>query len=76
MFIETWMLAFFVLVICGIALVALFGWINEGKKLEMSNRENDELQKENAELKRYIAVQNTKKIIGIANDYYNEGKKK
>ena len=34
------------------------------------------LREENAELKKYIAVQKTKNIINVANDFYNEGKKK
>lgn len=76
MLIESWVIAIFFLLVCGIAFMALVGWINEGKRLEDCRNENNSLREENAELKRYIAVQKTKNIINVANDFYNEGKKK
>ena len=76
MLIETWVLLMFILMIFAICFISLVGWINEGKRLETCRYENNRLQEENAELKRYIAAQKTKNIINVANDFHNEGKKK
>lgn len=76
MIIETWVAA---ILICGIALMgilAIFYSLVESERLEETRKELASAQKENAELKHYIAVQRTKAIIGVANDFYNEGEKK
>lgn len=76
MLIETWIAVLIVLFlfICNIALI-LSGMLGD-QRLENERKRNNALQEENAELKRYISVQKTKSIIGVANDFYNEGKKK
>ena len=76
MLIETWIAVLIVLFtfISNFALIAS-GMISD-KRLENERKRNNALQEENAELKRYISVQKTKAIIGVANDFYNEGKKK
>ena len=76
MLIETWVALMLLIMLCAIGFIALVGWINDGKRLEDCRRENNMLREENAELKKYIAVQKTKNIINVANDFYNEGKKK
>lgn len=76
MIIESWVA---VLLMCGIALVgviASFAALVESQRLEDTYKELMEVKQENAELKHYIAVQRTKSILGVANDFYNEGKKK
>lgn len=76
MIIETWIAAIIMIALASIGIIALFMSILEGERLEDANRELARVQKENAELKHYIAVQRTKSIIGVANDFNNEGKKK
>ena len=76
MLIETWvavLIALF-LFISNLALIA--SGIANDQRLENERAKNKALMEENAELKRYIAVQKTKAIIGVANDFYNEGEKK
>jgi hypothetical protein len=76
MIIETWIAAIIMIALALIGIIALFVSILEGDRLEDANREIARVQKENAELKHYIAVQRTKSIIGVVNDFNNEGKKK
>lgn len=76
MLIETW-IAVLIVVFLFItnSILAISGIIND-QRLENERERNNALMEENAELKRYIAVQKTKAIIGVATDYYNEGEKK
>lgn len=76
MIIESWIAAIIIIALALIGIIALFMSILEGDRLEDANRELARVQKENAELKHYIAVQRTKSIIGVTNDFNNEGKKK
>jgi hypothetical protein len=76
MIIETWIAAIIMIALALIGIIALFMSILEGDRLEDANRELARVQKENAELNHYIAVQRTKSIIGVVNDFNNEGKKK
>ena len=76
MLVETWvavLIALFLFVTNSI--LAVSGMKNDDR-LEEERAKNEALMKENEELKRYIAVQKTKAIIGVATDYYNEGDKK
>ena len=76
MFIETWIAALIAvfLFITNIILAAS-GMMND-QRLEEERAKNEALMEQNAELKRYIAVQKTKSLIGVATDYYNEKEKK
>jgi hypothetical protein len=76
MLIETWIAALMIIFIFIISAVSSLGWLVNNIKNEELNEQLLKAQKENAELKHYIAVQKTKSIIGVANDFYNEGKKK
>jgi signal transduction histidine kinase len=76
MIIESWIAAIIMIALALIGIVALFMSIVEGQRLEDANHQIKRLEHENGELKRYIAVQRTKNIIGVANDFNNEGKKK
>lgn len=76
MIIETWIAVLIIVALfLSNSILAISGMIND-QRLENERERNDELQEENAELKQYIAVQKTKGIINVANDFYNEGKKK
>ena len=76
MIVETWIAAI-ILVFFFISNLALIvtGMLVE-EKLENERIKNDELREENYALRRYIAAQKTKSIIGVANEYNDEGKKK
>jgi len=83
MIIETWIAILIVVLIAIFGAIGTLGWMASSSKNEKLHeklievyKENIEVYKENAELKNYIAVQKTKSIIGVANDFYNEGKKK
>ena len=76
MIIETWIAAIIVVALALIGMIALCMAINESQRLEEANKELAKAQKEIAELKHYISVQKTKSIVGVVNDFYNEGKKK
>ena len=76
MIIETWIAAIIVVALALIGMIALCMSINESQRLEEANKELAKARKEIAELKHYISVQKTKSIVGVANDFYNEGKKK
>lgn len=76
MIIETWIAVFIVVLIAIFGAIGTLGWMASSSKNEKLHEKLIEVYKENAELKNYIAVQKTKSIIGVANDFYNEGKKK
>lgn len=68
MLIEAWVLAIIMLLLGLVGLISLLTALDLQQRLELEKEEN-------AELKRYIAVQKTKNIIGVANDFYNEESK-
>lgn len=76
MLIETWVAVLIVVFLFISNLTLIASGIANDQHLEDERARNDELQKENYELRHYIAVQKTKSIIGVANDFYNEGNKK
>ena len=76
MVIETWIAA---IILCGISvmgIIAIFNAMVESQRREDAYKELMTAKQEIAELKHYISVQRTKAIIGVANDFYNEGEKK
>lgn len=76
MLIETWIaVMIIVFLFIGFFILAISGITND-QRLENERAKNDALREENEELKRYIAVQKTKSIITVANDFYNEEEKK
>ena len=76
MLIETWIAALIVIFIFVLGIISSLGWLVNNIKNDELHEQLEEVQRENAELRHYIAVQKTKSIIGVANDFYNEGKKK
>lgn len=76
MILETWIAALIAIFISIFCAIGMLGWLATSIAKDKVYDELLESQKENAELKRYIAVQRTKSIIGVANDFYNERKKK
>jgi len=80
MIIETWIAILIVVLIAIFGAIGTLGWMASNSKNEKLHEKLHEklmkVYKENAELKHYIAVQKTKSIIGVANDFYNEGNKK
>ena len=76
MIIETWIAALIVVFISVLGAISTLGWLATSAKNEELHEQLLKSHKENAELKHYIALQKTKSIIGVANDFYNEGKKK
>ena len=76
MIIETWIVALIIVFIGILGGISTLGWLANNIKNDELHEQLQAVQKENAELRHYIAVQKTKSIIGVANDFYNEGKKK
>lgn len=76
MLIETWIAA---VIMCGISIMGIASILYalaESQRREDAYTELTKVREENAELRHYIAVQKTKSILGVANDFYNEGEKK
>lgn len=76
MLIESWVIAFFYLLICGIAFTALIGWINEGKRLEEYRKENLRLEEKLRDRNGYIKFLEGKLIVKTAKDFGEETRKK
>lgn len=76
MLVETWVAAVMMLCLFIIGIALVISGILQDERLEKERKKVEALMEENAELKRYIAVQKTKGIIGVANDFYYEGSKK
>ena len=76
MIIEPWIAALItvsIAVICIAVCVCLF---EERQSHDRTRKELDSAREELADLKRYISVQKAKNIVNVANEFYNEGKKK
>ena len=76
MFIENWVAVLILVFLFVSNLILTVSGMKNDQRLEDERAKNEALMEENAELKRYIAVQKTKGILGVANDFYNEGEKK
>lgn len=76
MLIETWIAVLIVVFLFISNLVLVLSGLLTDQRLDDERKINDELREENYELRHYIAVQRTKSIIGVANDFNNEGNKK
>ena len=76
MILETWLAILIVVFIAILGAISSLGWLASNIANEKLHEQLLETYKENAELRNYIAVQRTKSIIGVANDFYNEGEKK
>ena len=70
------MTALFFLLICGIAFIALIGWVLESARHDECRKENESLKKELKNHKEVIKTINGRLIVQDATDFYNEGKKK
>jgi hypothetical protein len=76
MLIETWIIAIFFLLVCGIAFTALIGWVNEGNRLEEYRKENKVLEELLRDRTGYIKFLEGKLVVKTAKDYGEEMRKK
>ena len=72
MVIETWVAAFIIVAVFGMAAISVFGWIIEGQKLEREVSENKKLIKENERLHKIINQMNGLLNVKAADDFYNK----
>jgi hypothetical protein len=76
MIIETWVAALITVCIAVMCIAVCVCLLAEQKGHRETRQELDWAREEIADLKRYISVQKAKNIVNVANDFYNEGKKK
>ena len=76
MLIESWAIAIFFLLVCGIAFAALLGWVNEGNRLEEYRKENRALEELLRDRIGYIKFLEGKLVVKTANDFGEEMRKK
>lgn len=75
MLIETWVAVLFLVVIGGIAIASLIGWMNDAKRLEESQKENARLREEVHIRNTVIEKLNGKLLVKEAKNYFEGAKK-
>ena len=76
MIIETWIAAILIVAICVMGMISGLCLLGEQQRHKATRDELDWAKEEIANLRKYIAVQKAKNVVNVANDFYNEGKKK
>ena len=72
MIIETWVAACIVIAVFVMAGISILGWIEEGKRLERSEKLNRKLAVENERLHHVIGQMNGIHNIEVATAFYNK----
>lgn len=76
MLIETWVAAFILIAVFGMAFISIFGWIIEGNKLEREVEQNKKLIAENERLRKIISHMNGIHNVEVADAFYHKEDKK
>ena len=76
MLIETWVAAFIIIAVFGIAGISNLGWIIEGQKLEREVKQNKKLIAENERLRKIISHMNGIHNVEVADAFYHKEDKK
>ena len=76
MLIETWVAAFILIAVFGMAGISILGWIIEGQRLEQEVKQNKKLIAENERLRKIISHMNGIHNVEVADAFYHKEDKK